>query len=86
MTWKDQLKYSNFLDDLDLYISCTRVVNFNMIYNDVGRYSEQSKPTKIYQTVKNSNMKKLLKSEKNEAVAGCLRFDKPDISVEKFLC
>ena len=56
-----------------------------MVYNDVGKYSEQSKPTKIYQTVKNSNVKKLLKSEKNEAVAGCLCFDRPDISVKKFL-
>ena len=86
MTWIEQLKYSNFFDDLDWYISCTRVVNFNMIYKDVGRYSEQSKPTKFYQTLKNFDAKKLLKSEKDEPAAGCLRSHRPRIFVEKSLC
>ena len=53
-----------------------------MIYKDVGRYSEQSKPSKFYQTAKNSDVKKMPKSEKDKAVAARLRFDRSDIFVE----
>ena len=53
-----------------------------MIYKDVGRYSEQSKPSKFYQTAKNSDVKKMPKSEKDKAVAARLHFDRSDIFVE----
>lgn len=75
----DQLKYSHFSDDPNSSISCNKVLNFDMICKDVGRYSEQSKPTRFYQTVTNSYVKKMLKSEKDKAVAACLRSDSPDI-------
>ena len=64
LTYIDQLKYSDFSAHPDSYISCTKVVNFDMIYKDVCRYSEQSKPTKFYQTVKNSDVKKMPKGVK----------------------
>ena len=86
MTHIGQLKCSDFSDDPDSYISHTKVVNFDIVYNDVGRYSEQKKPTKSYQTVKDSDVKKMLKSEKDKAVAACLCSDRHNIFVEKSLC
>ena len=66
MTYIDQLKYSDFLGNLGSYISRTRVANFDMTYKDVGSYSEQSKSTKFYQTVKSSDVKKMPKSVKDK--------------------
>ena len=50
MTYIDNLKYDNFLRDMDLHFSKVKVINFDIIHNQCqGKKLEN--PEQYYQTI-----------------------------------
>ena len=48
----DQLKYSNFIEDLDKHIKRSEIVNFDFIYRKCGKYKQQQNSVKYYQAIR----------------------------------
>ena len=63
MTYIDQLKYERFSEDPDGYLKKTKVVNFDIIYNQITGTPRQNSDN-YYQTVSTSDVKKMPQKEK----------------------
>ena len=82
LTYCDQMKYKNFLDDTDTYIKNAQIINFDMIHSQY-RGQQRKNSDKHYQTVWAKDVKKTSQKKKKKVVGACLRSPRKDIFVEK---
>ena len=80
MTYIDQMKYKDFISDLDLHIKNTQIINFEMI-DAQCRGQPHTHSDKYYRLYLKNMLEKCLK----KAVGTCLRSTKKDVFVEKKL-
>ena len=79
----DHLKYERFISDLDKYLEKAEVMNFEMIHNRC-RGNPRIFPNKNYQTVVNSDVKKLSQKEIEKTAGACLHTERKDIFISFF--
>ena len=84
LTYIDQLKCESFTNDPDKYLEKAEVVNFEMIHNRCRGHPRKFS-NGYYQTVVQSDVKKMSQKERKKAVAACLRSERKDSFVEKKL-
>ena len=82
LTYIDQSKHEHFTKDLDGYLKKAEVVNFDIIHNQCRGTCSQSSD-KHYQTVRTSDVKKMLQKERKKAVGAYLRSERKDLGVKK---
>ena len=81
LTYIDQIKYSNFIEDPEKHIEKTDIVNFDIIYR--RRYKEQQNSERYYQIIWKNCVGNLPEKDKEKAVAACLGTPRSDIFVDK---
>ena len=72
LTYIDQLKCSNFIEDSGKHIARSDIINVDIIYKKCGLYKAQENSEKHHQTVPMQHVEKLPEKDKKRAVVACL--------------
>ena len=82
LSYKDQLKYKDFISDPNAHIKNTQVINFEMIHAQC-RGEPRTHYNKYFQTVTQEDVKKMHEKDKKKSVGACLRSPRNDILLRK---
>ena len=80
MTWYDQIKCDEFLEDLDAHFQKLQIVNFDIIHSK-GNLSASK--MKQYQTIKHSEILAYPQQEQDEISSSIFRMKRDDMFVKK---
>ena len=80
MTWYDQIKCDEFLEDLDAHFQKLQIVNFDIIHSK-GNLSASK--MKQYQTIKLSEILAYPQQEQDEILSSIFRMKRDDMFVKK---
>ena len=80
MTWYDQIKCDEFLEDLDAHFQKLQIVNFDIIHSK-GNLSTSK--MKQYQTIKHSEILAYPQQEQDEILSSIFRMKRDDMFVKK---
>lgn len=80
MTWYDQIKCDEFLEDLDAHFQKLQIVNFDIIHSK-GNLSASK--MKQYQTIKHSEILAYPQQEQDEILSSIFRMKRDDMFVKK---
>lgn len=83
MTFIDQLKYQEFIEDTDKHFKYARIVNFDIIRKEVAQ-TKLPKETEKYQTIDNSRLGKY-PQKKNQILSSAFLCQRKDVFVDKSL-
>ena len=84
MTYISRLEYERFEEDRDNYLENAKVVNFDIINNEIkGTMLEKS--IQDYKTVHTNDLRQMPASDKDAALAACFRSKRKDLHVDKDL-
>ena len=80
MTWYDQIKCDEFLEDLDAHFQKLQIVNFDII-DSKGNLSASK--MKQYQTIKHSEILAYPQQKQDEILSSIFRMKRDDMFVKK---
>ena len=81
MTYISRLEYERFEENRDNYLENVKVANFDIINNKI-KGSKLEKSIQDYKTVYTNDLKQMPASDKDAALAACLRSKRKDLFVE----
>ena len=81
MTWYDDLKYDEFVSDMNGYFENVQVINFDIIHH-LCRGDKLQNPEKYYKTIKNKDFNIYEYSVKNKAISSAIKSESDDIHFE----
>ena len=84
MTYIDQLKWKEFISDLDASIKNKKVINFEKIRAQCRR-TPCTRSDQFYQTVREKNVAKMPQNNRKKTVAACWRSERKDVFIDKKL-
>ena len=82
MTYIDDLKYHNFLKDMDSHVSRVKITNFNIIHHEC-RGDRLENPEQYYKTIYDKNFDNYEDHIQNEAVSCAIKSERDDIYFER---
>ena len=82
MTYIDDLKYENFVHNMDSHFSQAKVVNFDIIHHQC-RGDKLDNPEEYYQTIYDKDFVNYENHVRNEAVLSAIKFERDGIHFER---
>ena len=81
MTYIDNLKYDNFVGDMDSHFSKAKVINFDIIHHQC-RGNKLEKPEQYYQTIHDKDFVNYENHVRNETILTAIKSEGDDIHFE----
>ena len=81
MTYISRLEYERFEEDRDNYLENVKVVNFDIINNEI-KGTKLEKSIQDYKTVRTNDLRQMPASDKDAALAACFRSKRKDLHVD----
>ena len=82
MTYFDDLKYDEFVSNMDGYFKNTQVINFDIIHH-VCRSDKLQNPKKFYKTIRNNDFNNYEQHIRDNAFSSAIKSERNNIHFEQ---